>query len=124
MEYTKYPQEPSHHPLHCTSIAMLNGKNGEKLVALAIEGGYSPKLAVWNPNNGLIEAVLSSFPAVTGMVSVNRGEELIVYQNYGSWGGDGIYKYVRTDNFYTHLGQLLNPRSWTVVLPVTGMSCP
>ena len=122
MKYTKHSLELQGDRQY-SSCALLNGKNGEKLIALAIEGGYSTKLAVWNPNNGLIETVLSGIPEVTGMVSVKRGEELSVYQNYGTWGGDGIYKYVRTDNFHTRIGQLLTPRKWTVDLPVTGLSC-
>ncbi len=124
MTYTKQPQTPSYRHPYCISIATMNGKNGEKHVAVVLKGGYSPKLTVWNPNDGSVETLISNFIDITGMVSVNRGEELIMYRNYDYYGGNGIYKYVRSINYYTHIGQLLNPRTSTVVLPVTGMSCP
>jgi hypothetical protein len=129
MNYTNLPTEPSYDRRVCTACSLLNGKNGEKLLAAVVFGAIVAdfavtQLAVWNPNDGSVTTLISEIFEVNAMVSVKNGEELIMYQHYGDRGGDGIFKYVRSDNFYALIGRLLVPRISTVVLPVTGMSCP
>ena len=125
MEYTKHDPENFGYHLY-SACAMLNGTNGEKLVAVL--GG---SMQLWNPDNGSVKPVSSP---VTGsnnygpsMISVNHGKELILYEAYETYGHTnvkGIWKYFQSNDTWTKIGEMFTPRKLSVVLPVTGMNCP
>ncbi len=64
---------------------MIRGSNGESLVAIA--GGMSPGMEVWNPEDGIVRMVSPDFPDQTSlfrsakMVSIKKGTELIFYES-------------------------------------------
>ena len=71
------------------------GINGEKLVAIA--GGYEDGIEVWNPADGSVKTLNSTFPLsgqVPRMTAVNGNTELILYESQKSNGNpQGIWKF-------------------------------
>jgi len=126
MKYTKHSPELTGSYLY-SSCALLNGDDGEKLVAL-VGGRTSPGMEVWNPNDGSVKYLTTDFPPKDAydsfLVSVNDGEELIFYETYYSNNQKGIWKYFQSNNTWTKIGEMFFARRAFVVLPVTGMSCP
>jgi hypothetical protein len=74
---------------------MLKGINGEHLVAIA--GGVSGGMEVWNPANGSVTTLNSTFPLRGGgpqMIATNGNTELIFYESNESLGNpSGIWKF-------------------------------
>jgi hypothetical protein len=77
------------------TCAILKGNNGEKLVAVA--SGYSKGIEVWNPADGSVKTLNSTFPpngSVSRMIAVNGNTELIFYESNDSPGRpQGIWKF-------------------------------
>ncbi len=111
-----------------SACSLLVNENGEKLVAVA--GGYSPGLEVWNPEDGTVRTLTPDFPLSSSqgyvqMISVNGDSELIFYEaRINSTDPKGIWKYHQTNNTWSKLGEMLFPRDDFAVLPVDGLSCP
>jgi hypothetical protein len=74
---------------------LLKGINGQILVAIA--GGYQSGIEVWNPADGSVKTLNSTFPlAGTGaqMIAVNGNTMLIFYESNAFTGvSRGIWKF-------------------------------
>ena len=109
-----------------SSCALLNGENGEKLVAVA--SGSSPGMEVWNPNDGSVKTLTPDFPykVLVGsgqLVSVQDGAELIFYQDLNNNYEQGVWKYTQADGSWLKIGDMLHPRAAFVALPVPNLTC-
>jgi hypothetical protein len=110
-----------------SACALLKGENGQQLVAVA--GGPSPGMEVWNPQDGTVQTVSEDFPSGTGygrqMVAVKGGSELIFYEfDMPAPYAKVIYKYSQLSNTWTQIGEMILARNQFVVLPVDGIVCP
>ena len=108
---------------------MLNGPNGETLVALA--GGVSSGLEVWNPLSDSVTVLTAEFPIRSSyagmapfMISVNGANELIYYDEVEEEERSGIWRYHQGNNSWSQAGKLLIGRRNFVALPVTDIACP
>lgn len=125
MEYTKHPSEFSGN--RASSVCgILKGANGETLIAVA--GGISSGLEVWNPADDSVKMLTSDFPVgnfeYPQMISVNRGDELILYEAASNvTDPKGIWKYISSNNSWNKIGEMLHPRNDFIVLPVDGLTC-
>jgi hypothetical protein len=125
MEYTRHSPENFAFYMY-GACALMKGSKGEKLVAI-----LDKSMQLWNPDDGSIKTVTSP---VTGnnnygpsMISVNNGEELILYEAYETYGSTnvkGIWKYFQANDTWTKIGEMFTPRKLSVVFPVIGMACP
>jgi hypothetical protein len=85
---------------------MLKGINGEILVAIA--GGYSAGIEVWNPADGSVKTLTSTFP-LSGpgpqMIAVNGNTELIFYASNERYDSPkGVWKFNQVlQNFYFYI---------------------
>jgi hypothetical protein len=89
------------------ACAMLKGANGEKLVAIA-GGNYADGIEVWNPADGSVKTLNSTFPLSGGdpqMIAVNGNTELIFYESNRSEGvPQGIWKFSQVlQNFHFYI---------------------
>ena len=118
MEYTKHVPELSRYRFS-SSCAVLNGENGEKLVAIASR--YSSGMETWNPNSGTVNNVTIDSPLASGnygqMISIEGGDQLILYLDTGIW------NYFRSNNSWIKLGNMLQPGLRFVALTVKKISC-
>ena len=77
------------------TCTLLKGLNGEKLIAIA--SGHSDGIEVWNPADGSVTILNSTFPLRNGrsqMIAVNGNTELIFYESgYSSSSFKGIWKF-------------------------------
>jgi hypothetical protein len=102
------------------------GINGEQLVAIA--GGNSAGIEVWNPADGSVKTLNSTFPLVgpgPRMIAVNNNTELIFYESeYSDGSPNGIWKFSPViNNSWTKIGAMLNKGGYFSALPVDGFSC-
>ena len=107
------------------ACSLLNGDNGEKVVAVA--GGRQYGMEVWNPLDGSVKMLTTSFPTKatehSTMISVKQNSELIFYENADAM--KGIWKYFQVNNTWTKIGEKFDKAGFCFeVLPVTGISCP
>ena len=119
LKYTKHVPELSGNRIS-SSCALLNGKNEEKWVAIA--SGYSSGMEAWNPNNGIVKNLTFDFPhpfyeQYGQMISIQEGDQLVFYT------GKEIWNYFGSNNSWTKLGFMLQPRIGFVALPVKKISC-
>jgi hypothetical protein len=111
-----------------STCALLKRANGDKLVAIA--GGPFPGIEVWNPANGSVTTLNSTFPLADGssyskMIAVNGNTELIFYESLESAAAPkGIWKFSLANNAWTKIGEMLMGRSRFSALPVDGFTCP
>ncbi len=109
------------------ACALMKGANGENLVAIA--SGSAAGIEVWNPVDGSVKTLNSTFPLADGvyssqMIAVNRSSELIFYESMGSLGNPkGIWKFSQVTNAWTKIGEMLISRGYFSALPVEGVSC-
>jgi hypothetical protein len=107
--------------------AILKGTNGVTLVAIA--GGYSAGIDVWNPASGSVTTLNSTFPLVDygtnpKMIAVNGNTELIFYESSNSPGNPkGIWKFNLASNTWTKIGEMVEKRITFAALAVEGISC-
>ncbi len=126
MEYTIHPSEFSGN--RASSVCgILKGANGETLIAVA--GGISSGLEVWNPDDDSVKMLTPEFPkgydfGSPQLISVNGGDELIFYEAAHTDNTKGIWKYLSSNNSWYKIGEMLFPRNDFVVLPVEDLSCP
>ena len=100
---------------------------GETLVAIA--GGVTPGMEVWNPVDGSVKTLTTDFPSGSGygrkMIPVKGGSELIFYEfDWTSAFAKGIWKYTQSTNTWAKIGEMILARNSFAVLPVDGMACP
>ncbi len=112
-----------------SACALLIGPNGETLVALA--GGVSPGLEVWNPQTDKVTMLTAEFPTRSRyegmtpfMISVNGASELIYYEEVEDENRSGIWRYNQANNSWSQIGNLLIARKNFVALPVSDIACP
>ncbi len=112
-----------------SACALLNGLNGETFVAIA--GGISSGLEVWNPQTDTVTMLTAEFPKrarysgmLPFMISVNGAEELIYYEEVEDEEGSGIWRYQQRNNSWSQIGKLLTGRRNFVALPVSDIACP
>jgi hypothetical protein len=109
------------------ACALMKGANGENLVAIA--GGTSAGIEVWNPMDGSVKTLNSTFPLTdygynSQMMAVNGNTELIFFESCSSIGEPkGIWKFSQVTNAWTKIGEMLTSRSMFSALPVEGVSC-
>jgi hypothetical protein len=110
------------------ACALMKGSNGENLVSVA--SGSAAGIEVWNPADGSVKTLNSTFPLADGvyssqMIAVNGSSELIFYESMGSLGNPkGIWKFSQVNNAWTKIGEMLTSRGYFSALPVEGISCP
>jgi hypothetical protein len=108
------------------ACALLKGTKGEKMVAIA--GGNSDGIEVWNLANGSVTTLNSTFPLSAphpNMIAVNGNTELIFYESfYGVGSPKGIWIFSEVTNTWTKLGEMMNRRASFSALPVDGFTCP
>ena len=119
MQYT------SHSPLlnlnRCDSTcALLNGDNGEKVVAIA--GGYSVGMEAWNPNDKTVKYLTADFPpkdiaGFSQMLTIQSGEKLLLYR------AGEIWNYIQINNNWIKIGNTIQKRVNFLALPVQKISC-
>ena len=113
-----------------SACAVIKGTDGFSRVAVI--GGESKGMEIWNPNDGTIEMVTDELPleetSTKGIMhsealAINEGSEVLLFG--GNKGSDhqGIWKYSVTENTWTRVGSLLAARSGHIVLPITNVSC-
>ena len=108
-----------------SSCALMKGDNGENLVAVA--GGLSPGLEVWNPADGSVKLLTADFPEITDsfwipqMISFEQGQKLIYYDPRHR---TGIWHFDMHSKNWTKIGELLVAKSNFVALPVPNIACP
>ena len=133
MQYSLHSRFTGQRKYH--ACAKVKDSNGDILVAVA--GGNSPGLEVWNPQTNVVMTLDSNFPPSTGFVStptlmtVKDSSTLIYYQAQQIYLGPSqtaltsqIYKFSMVGRNWTKIGQLLDDRNDFTVLPVEGLSCP
>jgi hypothetical protein len=107
--------------------ALLKGTNGEKLVAIA--GGVSSGIEVWNPADGSVTTLNSTFPLADGygpqMIAINGNTELILYESSSSVDNPkGIWKFSQVTNLWTKIGEMMTDKCCFSALAVDGIICP
>ena len=106
-----------------SSCALLKGDNEENLVAVA--GGWSPGLEVWNPVDGSVKMLTPDFPEISNgspqMISIEQGRKLIYYDTKPR---TGIWHFELENKNWTKIGDLLVARGNFVALPVANITCP
>ena len=128
MEYTEHKSQLTSSRIS-SACALLNGPNGEILVALA--GGVSSGLEVWNPLSDSVTVLTAEFPIRSSyagmapfMISVNGANELIYYDEVEEEERSGIWRYHQGNNSWSQTGKLLFGRKNFVALPVIDIACP
>jgi hypothetical protein len=106
---------------------MLKGFNGETRVAIV--GGASAGIEVWNPANGLVTILNSTFPLANGfgpqMIAINGNTELILYESSSSVDNPkGIWKFSQVTNLWTKIGEMMTDKCCFSALAVDGIICP
>jgi hypothetical protein len=109
------------------ACAILKGFNGETWVVIV--GGASAGIEVWNPANGLVTTLNSTFPLADGygpqMIAVNGNTELILYESSSSVDNPkGIWKYSQVTNLWTKIGEMMTDKCCFSALAVEGLICP
>ena len=109
------------------ACAMLKGFNGETWVAIV--GGASAGIEVWNPANGSVATLNSTFPLANGfgpqMIAINGNTELILYESSSSVDNPkGIWKFSQVTNLWTKIGKMMTDKCCFSALAVEGISCP
>ena len=106
-----------------SSCALMKGDNGENLVAVA--GGLSPGLEVWNPADGSVKLLTADFPKhsldTPQMISAEQGRKLIYYDTQPR---TGIWHFNMDSKNWTKIGDLFVARDDFVALPVPNIACP
>ena len=105
---------------------LLKGGDGNEVVAIA--GGLSSGIQVWNPVDGSVKVLNDTFPLLSKdrpqLISVNNGLELIFYENFhDSTGEKGIWKFEASDNSWSKIGEMIFARDDFVALPITNLTC-
>jgi hypothetical protein len=127
MQYTKHTAHLTGNRM-LSACALLKGSNGNILVAVA--GGPSPGMEVWNPVDDSVVTLTDNFPKNCSreypqMISVNKNTELIFYESSNSNGQPkGVWKYNTSTPTWTNIGHMLFLRGSFSVLPIDGVSCP
>jgi len=128
MEYTEHESQ-LYGTRTSSACALLNGVNGETLVAIA--GGLSPGLEVWNPIDDTVRVLTAEFPKMSSypyktpfVQSVNGATELIYYEEFEKEGTSGVWRYFQGNNSWSKIGELLIARDDFVALPVSDIACP
>ncbi len=108
------------------ACALLKSNSGENLVAIA--GGYTAGIEVWNFADGSVNMLNSTFP-LSGyspqMIGVNGNTELIFYETgYTDSAPKGIWKFSQVNNSWTKIGEMPTERRIFSALPVKGVVCP
>jgi hypothetical protein len=108
------------------ACALLKGSNGENLIA--ITGGASAGIEAWNPLDGSVKILNSTFPLANGygpqMIAIKGNTELVLFESCTSIGDPkGIWKFSQVTNAWTKIGEMLTSRSKFSALPVDGVSC-
>jgi hypothetical protein len=109
------------------ACAILKGFNEETWVAIV--GGASAGIEVWNPADGSVKTLNSTFPLADGygpqMIAVNGNTELILYESSSSVDNPkGIWKFSQVTNLWTRIGEMLTEKSSFSALAVEGIICP
>jgi hypothetical protein len=109
------------------ACAMLKGFNGETRVAIV--GGASAGIEVWNPANGSVATLNSTFPLANGfgpqMIAINGNTELILYESSSSVDNPkGIWKFSQVTNLWTKIGKMMTDKCCFSALAVEGLNCP
>jgi hypothetical protein len=109
------------------ACAILKGFNGETWVAIA--GGRLAGIEVWNPADGSVTTLNSTFPLADaqnpGMIAVNGNTELILYESSSSVDNPkGIWKFSQVTNLWTKIGEMMTEKSSFSALAVDGIICP
>ena len=108
------------------ACALLKSNSEENLVAIA--GGYTAGIEVWNFADGSVQTLNSTFPlkgSSPQMVGVNGNTELIFYETGSSLSTPkGIWKFNQVDNTWTKIGEMPTERRSFSALPVKGVVCP
>ena len=113
-----------------SACALLKGVDGKNVVAIA--SGLSPGIEVWNPVNGSVQVLNSTFPqAYSGIVqtpkliTVNNGSDLIFYEAFHENvdANKGIWMFHQSNNSGSKIGDMLFPRDDFVAMPVTDLTC-
>ena len=99
---------------------MLNGANGDELVAIA--SGFSSGMEAWNPNDGTVKYLTTDFPLAktsgsAQMISIQGGHQLVLYIEGEIW------NYFGSNNSWSKLGNMMEQRIDFVALPVKKVSC-
>ena len=119
MEYTKHIPELSGNRIS-SYCGLLNGDNGEQWVAVA--SGDSPGMEAWNPINGMLKNLTTTFPLPNceqsgQMISIQGGAQLVLYNE------NEIWNYFGSSNSWNKIGNMLQARLNFVALPVNKISC-
>jgi hypothetical protein len=109
---------------------MLDMGDGQRVVAIA-SGGSSGGMEIWNPADGAVKTLSSTFPPASGhnqtpqMLSILNGKSLIFYENWHHHidQNKGIYRYSVETNTWIKIGEMLASRDDFVALPVNGLKC-
>jgi hypothetical protein len=108
MEYTKHTSKLIGERRY-SSCALLKGSEGEVLVAVA--GGTSAGMEVWNPSDDSVQLLTPDFPLFTlefsQMISVNDHSELIFYESHSPSQAKGITHNNLYDKNCSHLQDVL-----------------
>ena len=111
------------------SCALLRGFDGTEVVAIA--GGVSSGIEIWNPFDGSSKVLNDTFPPTSNnlhtpmLISVNSGLELIFYESWhsGAYENKGIWKFKQSDNSWSKTGEMIFARDDFVALPVSNLTC-
>ena len=119
MEYTSHSPQLKLNRVYST-CALLNGDNGEKVVAIA--GGVSIGMEAWNPIDRTVKYLTSDFPpkdngGCSQMLSIQSGEQLILYK------AGEIWNYFQVNNSWIKIGNTIQKRVNFLALPVKKISC-
>ena len=118
MEYTSHSPQLFGNRGVQTSCALVNGQNGEKLVAVATGG--TAGMEAWNPIDETVKYLTVDFPIKTmsgQMFSVLGGDQLLLYSSTEIW------NYNQANNTWIKIGNMLQDRRFFVALPVKNISC-
>ena len=95
---------------------------------VAIAGGNSDGIEVWNLANGSVTTLNSTFPLSAphpNMIAVNGNTELIFYESCISPGmPKGIWKFSQVNNTWAKIGEMLYKRMSFSALAVEDITCP
>jgi hypothetical protein len=93
-------------------------------------GGYTAGIEVWNPADGSVKTLNSTFPLNDDrmraqMIAVNGNTELIFYESCISPGmPKGIWKFSQVNNTWAKIGEMLYKRMSFSALAVEDITCP
>ncbi len=90
---------------------MIQGKDGQKVVAIISGNAYSKGMEVWNPRTKSVELVANEIPpeqqygfAWGQLLTIKEGTELMLYGGI-NWldreSRGGIWKYIVSENSWT-----------------------